>query len=173
MVDAHTMVDELLSRVRELSLDLRPSMLDDLGLLAALKWHYARYTSQTGVKVHFQHGGIEGKRFEPEVETAAYRIVQEALTNVARHAEADRVDIEIGVDLGTIRVQIDDAGVGFDTDYVYSSGTSGGLPGMRERAVALGGQVLVEAQPGAGTHLTVLLPLTGRVERRTGDRIWR
>ncbi len=173
MVDAQTMVDELLSRVRELSLDLRPSMLDDLGLLAALKWHFARYTSQTGVKVHFQHGGIEGKRFEPEVETAAYRIVQEALTNVARHAEADRVDIEIGVDLGTIRVQIDDAGVGFDTDYVYSSGTSGGLPGMRERAVALGGQVLVEAQPGAGTHLTVLLPLTGRVERRTGDRIWR
>jgi PAS domain S-box-containing protein len=173
LMDARKMVDELLSKVRELSLDLRPSMLDDLGLLPALKWHFDRYNAQTGVKVNFQHGGIEGRRLGSELETAAYRIVQEALTNVARHACVDSVDIVIGVERGTMRIQIDDTGVGFDIEHAYSSGTSGGLSGMRERAVALGGQVLLQSQPGAGTHLEVMMPLSGRLERRGEDRIRR
>ena len=76
-----------MGRVRDLSLDLRPIVLDDLGLLHALLWHFERYRQQTGVVAHFSHTGIEGRRFSQEIETAAYRIIQEALTNVARHAQ--------------------------------------------------------------------------------------
>src|SRR5262249_51562660 len=80
--DARRRTDELVGRVRELSLNLRPAMLDDLGLLPALLWHFDRYTTQTGIIVAFKHSGLEGRRFTSEVETAAYRITQEALTNV-------------------------------------------------------------------------------------------
>ena len=79
-----------MARVRKLSLDLRPAMLDDLGLLPALLWHFEHYTAQTQVRVNFKHSGLEKRRFGQEVETAAYRLVQEALTNVARHAGCPR-----------------------------------------------------------------------------------
>ncbi len=81
------LANELIGRVRDLSLELRPSMLDDLGLLAALRWHFARYTAQCKIDVDFKYTGLDDRRFSPEIETAAYRIVQEALTNVARHAQ--------------------------------------------------------------------------------------
>ena len=84
---AQMLAKETTAQVRELSLRLRPSMLDDLGLRPALLWHFNRYSTQTGVKVHFQVTGLDS-RLPAEVETAAYRILQEALTNVARHAES-------------------------------------------------------------------------------------
>lgn len=83
---AKTLVNELMGQVRELSLDLRPAMLDDLGLLPTLLWYFERFTTRTQVAVDYEHTGLD-RRFAPEVETTAYRIVQEALTNVARHAD--------------------------------------------------------------------------------------
>ena len=88
------MIGDLIRQVRDLSLDLRPSMLDDLGLLPALKSYLKRYSSRTGIKAKFNNRGIR-KRFAPAVETAVYRIVQEALTNVARHAGVSEARVSL------------------------------------------------------------------------------
>ena len=158
---ALVLTNELIGRVRDLSLELRPAMLDDLGLLAALRWHFDPYTTQFRIEVDFKHAGLEGRRFEPEIETAAYRIVQEALTNVARHAGVDRVEVAIQADEGALRLHIKDQGNGFAPDSVTASIT-GGLSGMRERAIMLGGQLRIESAPGNGTVLVAELPLTNR-----------
>ncbi|MFQ6101933.1 MAG: PAS domain S-box protein [Anaerolineae bacterium] len=158
--EALGLINELMTRVRELSLDLRPTTLDDLGLLPALRWHFERYTTQTNVRVVFKHAGLEGRRFVPEVETAAYRIVQEALTNVARHAGVSEVTARLWADQDTLGVQIEDQGTGFDVESALAAGTSSGLSGMHERAALLSGQLTVESAPGAGTRLTAEFPLT-------------
>jgi signal transduction histidine kinase len=167
--EAKALVQELISGVRELSLDLRPAMLDDLGLLPALLWHIERYTAQTRVKVAFEHTGLE-TRFSPEAETAAYRIVQEALTNVARHAAVNRATVVLGVTQDMLYLQIQDTGVGFDPQVALASTTSSGLAGMRERATLLRGRLVVESAPGAGTRVTAELPLSDTLERRVDGR---
>jgi len=167
--EAKALVHELISRVRELSLDLRPAMLDDLGLLPALLWHIERYTAQTKVKVTFEHAGLE-RRFSPEAETAAYRIVQEALTNVARHAAVNLATVVLGVTQDMLCLQIQDTGVGFDPQAALASETSSGLAGMRERASLLGGRFTVESAPGAGTRLIAEVPLSDPLERRRDER---
>ena len=95
--EAQPVVTELIRQVREMSLTLRPSMLDDLGLLPTLLWHIERYTAQTGIKVNFEHQGLQ-RTFGPEIGTAAYRIIQEALTNVARYARVSEVNVQISAD---------------------------------------------------------------------------
>ena len=158
LTQARTLVAELTERVSSLSLDLRPAMLDDLGLLPALIWLVERYTAQTGVRVEFTHANIEG-RVAPAVETAAFRIIQEALTNVARHAAVPSVNVRAWRDGRSLSVQVVDGGGGFDFRHAIASGKSTGLSGMRERARALGGELAVESSP-AGTHLTAELPLS-------------
>lgn len=166
---AEELVNDLITRVHELSLGLRPTMLDDLGLLPALLWHFKRYTAQTQVRVVLEQAGLGG-RFAPEVETAAYRIVQEALTNVARHAGVNVVAVRLWTDLGKFGVQVQDCGRGFDPEAALATNTTGGLAGMRERAELLGGSLTVEAAPGVGTRVTVELPLSNSVERRRRER---
>ncbi len=162
--EAQAMVNELMALVRDLSLDLRPAMLDDLGLLPTLLWHFDRYTAQTDVGVTFQHTRLEGRRFRPEVETAAYRIVQEALTNVARHAGVSEVWVRLWSDQETLGVQIEDRGAGFEPEAALAAGATTGLAGMHERAVLLGGQLTVESAPGVGTCVRAELPLGSPVE---------
>jgi PAS domain S-box-containing protein len=157
--DAQTLVQELLERVRELSLDLRPTMLDDLGLVPALLWLFERFTAQTNVEVAFKHAGIELRRFAPKVETAAYRITQEALTNIARHAHASAVTVRLWATPEMLTVQIQDDGVGFDPEAVLADSISTGLSSMRERATLLGGHLEIESSPNAGARLTAELPL--------------
>jgi len=152
-------VNELMGRVRNLSLDLRPAMLDDLGLLHALLWHFDRYTAQTGVRVIFNLNGIEAQRLEPEIEIAAYRIIQEALTNVARYAGVSEVKVNVTADAENLFIQVIDQGKGFLPESALASGSSSGLTGMRERAHLLGGTLMMDAAPGAGTKLTALLPV--------------
>jgi signal transduction histidine kinase len=152
-------VTGLVSRVRDVSLDLRPAMLDDLGVLPALSWLFTRYTAQTGIKVAFKHRALQ-QRFTAEQETAVYRIVQEALTNVARYARVSSVSVDAWADGDTLGVSVTDHGVGFDVGAVLANGVSGGLAGMRERAMLLGGRLTVESNPGAGTRLIVELPLS-------------
>ncbi len=152
------LANELIGRVRDLSLELRPAMLDDLGLLAALRWHFDRYTARTQVAVDFKHRGLEKRRFSRDIETAMYRIVQEALTNIARHAKVDQVAVEIVADKNMLRIAIKDPGIGFDRDSVSARAT-GGLFAMRERAMSLGGHLTLDSSPGAGTLLAAELPL--------------
>jgi signal transduction histidine kinase len=155
--EARALVAELMQKVRDLSLELRPSMLDDLGLLPALLSMFERYRKQTQMHVAFEHRGIEG-RFEPEVETAAYRLVQEALTNAARHAQVGEVRVRVWSDGSALNLQVEDAGAGFDVGAVLSDPSHTGLLGMRERVAVLGGELALESLPGRGTCLTVQLP---------------
>jgi GAF domain-containing protein len=161
--EAHRLVQDLIGRVREMSLTLRPPVLDDFGLVPTLLWHLERYGAQTGVRVRLEHRGLD-RRFPSEIETAAYRIVQEALTNVARHAGVTEATVRAWADAATLHVQVVDGGRGFDTGVVASA--SSGLSGMRERARFLGGRLSVESAPGGGTRLHAELPVTDVVEPR-------
>ena len=160
---AQSLVAELLDRIRALSLDLRPSILDDLGLLPALLGHIERYTSQTKMRVHLEHSGLD-RRFAAETETAVYRIVQEALTNVARHGRVEEVTVRLWATDDVLGVQVEDHGAGFDPETV-SAGRSGGLAGLRERAALLNGHLTVETRPGRGVRLTAEVPLHGSLRR--------
>jgi PAS domain S-box-containing protein len=161
--DLRDAIDDALSRVRELSLDLRPGMLDSLGLLPALLWRFDSYTRQTGIQVEFHHIGLD-RRFAPEVETAAYRIVQEALTNVVRYADVPGVKVQFIASHDALRLYVIDEGPGFDAEKVMASGLSTGLASMRERATLLGGAFLVSSTPGEGTTIEVELPLVPGTE---------
>jgi signal transduction histidine kinase/FixJ family two-component response regulator len=159
--EALTLVSDLMDRVRALSLELRPSMLDDLGLLPTLVWFLNRYSVQTGVRVSFDHQGLEG-RFSSAIETAAYRIVQEALTNVARYAGVAQASVRIWASGETLTVQVQDRGAGFDVAAALQTSRSNGLTGMRERAMLLGGGLTVESAPRQGTQVTAEFPLDPR-----------
>lgn len=156
IAQAQELTADLLARVSALSLELRPPMLDDLGLLPALLWHVNRYQEQNGIEVEFKHGGIEGKRFAPEIETAAYRCVQESLTNVARHARAARVRLEFRRRGEEMEIQIEDDGVGFDPNAALAKNR--GLGGMRERVGLAGGMFEIESEAGKGARMTIRLP---------------
>jgi signal transduction histidine kinase len=155
---ARDLIDDLIGRVRGLSFDLRPADLDQLGLLAALLALFERYTAQTGVLVNFKHGGVE-RRFSSQVETGAYRTVQEALTNAARHAGVAGVSVRVWADADRLNLQIADRGCGFDVETVLKSPRSSGLLGMRERIIMLGGNITVESSPGSGTTIAAELPV--------------
>jgi PAS domain S-box-containing protein len=156
--EARALVDELLETVRQLSFDLRPAALDHMGLVAALLTLFERYTDQTKVMVDFKHH-LPDERFALEVETTAYRIVQEALTNVARHADVKDVTVRAWTTAEVLNVQIEDRGRGFEPEVAVTTLGSGGLVGMAERVKLLNGQLTVEARPRLGTQITAELPL--------------
>jgi signal transduction histidine kinase len=156
--EAVAALDELMQRVRKLSLDLRPQLLDDLGLVPALEWHCQRFGQQSGLRVQFRHSALP-ERLPAALEIGVYRIVQEALTNVARHAAAPEAIVRLWSDGERLRVQVEDRGAGFEPARVLAARASTGLYGMRERASLLGGEFTLESAPGAGTRLTVELPL--------------
>lgn len=166
--EALGMIDETMERVRQLSVSLRPQMLDDLGLLPALGWHFQRFGKQTGIQVQFKHTPLAG-RLPARLETAAFRIVQEALTNAARHSGVKEVAVRLWTDEQQLGLQIEDHGAGFDPGQALAARSSSGLAGMRERAELLGGELTVESSHGAGTRLTVALPLNGHAVHQTDD----
>jgi signal transduction histidine kinase len=155
---ARGIVDELLEKVRGLSFDLRPAALDQLGLLPALLALFERYSDQTGVLVNFKHNGV-AEHYAPEVETTAYRVVQEALTNAARHAGVAGVTVRVWATPALLSLQVEDRGRGFDPEAALATARSSGLAGMRERVLLLDGQLTIESRPGAGTQITAELPL--------------
>ena len=148
---------DLTTRVREMTLTLRPPLLDDLGLGPALVWLTDRYSAQTGIAVALRYHGLAA-RLPAAVETAAYRVVQEALTNVARHAGVQEATVQLLAD-GQLTVLVEDAGRGFDVAATLAQGATQGLTGMRERVALLSGEWGVESTPGAGTRVLVELPL--------------
>jgi PAS domain S-box-containing protein len=159
VAEARSLLEELIGKVRGLALDLRPSVLDHFGLAAALTWFFDRYTAQTGVCVIFRDFVTEERRFSSEIETAAYRIVQEALTNVARHAHAQEATVTLLAEDEFLRIEVEDRGAGFDARDARAS-RSFGLTGMRERAHILRGRFMIHSSSGAGTRVVAELPLT-------------
>ncbi len=162
--EAQSIVMGLMEQVRQISLDLRPAMLDDLGLVPTLLWYFERYSHQTGVHVDFKHTEVD-RRFDPNVETAAYRIIQESLTNIARYAKVDQVQVRLWVEDTVLILRIEDQGVGFDLDPVIAAAASNGLSGMRERAALLGGTLIIESSPGHGTLIITELPIAEEIEK--------
>ncbi|HEY6509620.1 MAG TPA: ATP-binding protein, partial [Vicinamibacterales bacterium] len=148
-----------LRSVRDLSYLLHPSALDDLGLVAALESHLADCGRRYGIAVDFSHDGMDG-RHDEETERALYRIVQEALTNIARHAHARTARVHLSGDAATCRVVIEDDGVGFDVTDAERPGRRRGLGllGIRERVSQLHGTVRIESRDHGGTRIEVEVP---------------
>jgi signal transduction histidine kinase len=151
------LLNDLINKVRDLSMNLRPPMLDSLGLLPALTWQIDRFEKQTGIRVRFQHADLD-RRFGAQVEITAFRIVQEALTNVARHAGVSQANVDVWARPTSLGVRIEDRGRGFDVPAALASRASG-LEGMRERSRLAGGRLIIESAPGRGTDISVELPL--------------
>jgi signal transduction histidine kinase len=159
--ETDALVDTLLDQTHELSLDLHPSILDDLGLVPTLRWYSERFAHRSGIKVKFETDDIEG-RLDSEIETALYRTVQETLTNIAKHAEAQHVTIRLRKRKSSVELTVRDDGKGFDLDKVAHHEAKRhrvGLLGIRERAAAVGGIFRIETNPGRGTKLSIQIPL--------------
>jgi signal transduction histidine kinase len=161
LAETSVLADQTLEQVRELSLDLRPSMLDDLGLVPTLRWYVNRYAQRLKLEVEFEAVDLE-ERLTAEMETVLYRVVQEALTNVARHAQANRVHIHLEHKEFKVHAFVEDDGQGFDLQEVAGREAlerGAGLLGIRERVASLGGRFSLWSRPGQGTRLTIEIPI--------------
>jgi signal transduction histidine kinase len=155
-------VDDLVEQVRSLSLDLRPSMLDDLGLVAALEWYCQRQSRRLAVPITFSAAPFSS-RLSPELETTCFRVVQEGLTNAAKHSQATQVWVTLQQRDSTLQITLRDNGIGFDTvtRHVHSERGSGiGLHGMEERLRLVEGQLDITTTPGHGTEIRARVPMT-------------
>lgn len=157
--EARELASELMQKVRNLSLDLRPAMLDDFGLFPALRWLIERFKAQAGLSVTCRFDVDAKERFDAHVETAAFRIIQEALTNVARHASVQEALITLSAN-DSLQIEVVDQGKGFDmSKRSLAAPDCAGLSGMEERARLLGGSLQVISQPGCGTRILAKIPL--------------
>jgi two-component system sensor histidine kinase UhpB len=149
--------DEARSRIREISSLLRPGLLDDIGICEAIETYVSQFASRTGIPVELvvRCSSID---IPAEATTTLYRIVQEALNNISKYANAKKVSVSLAIEGNQIQLEISDNGVGFDLTQVRTEHTLG-LVGMRERARLLGGDFLLQASPGEGTFISVTLPV--------------
>ncbi|RJP33827.1 MAG: PAS domain S-box protein [Actinobacteria bacterium] len=160
------LVDATIQSVREISTQLRPGVLDDLGLSAALDWQVKRFGELTGLKSVFVSDSDEDI-LDKDLTIALFRIAQEALTNVARHAEASRVEVRLAHEAGGVMLEIKDDGRGIG-EAEAGRWDALGILGMRERAHVFGGEVEVQGSSGAGTIVTVRIPLDAVTPREDG-----
>jgi PAS domain S-box-containing protein len=163
------LVQDTIQNIRRIASDLRPGLLDDLGLVAAMDWYISDWSSRHGIPVRV-HLTKKEQPFSRDVSTALYRILQEALTNTARHALASHVEIRFRMEKDSAMLSIQDDGKGIPQNEIYSP-NSIGLLGMRERTRQIGGRIEIERKPGQGTTVTVHLPLNRiRVEAEDKDK---
>ncbi|MCK5147676.1 PAS domain S-box protein [bacterium] len=158
--DAAEIISKIIDSIHELSLDLRPMMLDDLGLGPTLSWFVKRYEERLQIPIHLEITG-DHKRIIPDISTTLYRITQEALHNVAKYANATRVDISLIIDK-TIHLEIKDDGIGFDADTVFNMNMNTqkmGVIGIREKTVSFHGKFELHTEPEQGTCLKIDIPI--------------
>ncbi|MHB8725500.1 MAG: PAS domain-containing protein [Casimicrobiaceae bacterium] len=156
LVDGLALVDDMLKMIRSRSLDLRPVVLDDLGLVPALKWYCERQAARSGVPIEVAFGPVDLKPV-PQLESACFRIVQEAVTNALRHSGARHLSVVLRRSDGSVTLEVADDGSGFDVAAARERGRKGastGLLSMEERAQLLGGEFSIDSAPGAGTRVT-------------------
>ncbi len=168
VTDAVALVDELIARVRKMSVDLRPPLLDEVGLVPALRAYLESQSALSGVAMDLEEDGRDAgttsssQRLPPDLEIVCFRVAQESVTNVLRHASAQRLRVSIARDGSHVRLAVRDDGRGFDaTSALDSAAAQGhlGVVGMRERVRARGGTFQVVSQPGQGTAVEVELPI--------------
>jgi PAS domain S-box-containing protein len=167
-------VDRALQQVRNLSLDLRPSLLDDLGLVAALRWYVDRVAQRAGLTAEFVVDP-PGIRAAANLETACFRVAQEALTNIVRHAKAKRLHVDLREFEGELHLRVQDDGAGFEVAEARQRAVRGGslgLLGMQERVLLLRGRIDIRSAPGEGSDVRVCFPLAAQpaLERRSKKR---
>jgi len=158
------LIDETIGAVRRISTELRPGILDDLGLVAAVEWATEEFQSRTGTKCRLDLPP-DDLVVDREVATAVFRILQETFTNVARHANATQVNVRLAKESDGLTLEVHDNGTGISEDEA-SADSSLGILGMRERAVLLGGELAIGGAPGEGTTMKVRIP--GRYDKRSG-----
>jgi signal transduction histidine kinase len=159
------LVDGSLQSVKQISARLRPEILSDLGLEAAMDWYLSEFRERTGIKCdsRIQQQAFSGDRICDELCISMFRIFQEALTNIARHSRATEVFVKLNQSDGWIDFQIIDNGVGIDTEVINDT-QSFGLLGIRERVNAFGGNMELTGDPEKGTALKIKLPAVGKAE---------
>ena len=150
------MLDGTVKSVRRISSELRPSLLDDMGLIAAMEWQLNEFEQRSGIKTSLSAPGVE-KQLPDSVKTGLFRIFQESLTNVARHAHAENVRVSLKHSDGKIVLSIEDDGKGFDKKKIAGKRTLGIL-GMKERTLMMGGEYEINSSPGKGTTVLVAIP---------------
>lgn len=162
LVAMETMLDRTVASTRRISTDLRPLMLDDLGLMPAVEWLVEDFSARTGVACELRVSDPEPDLQDPYA-TAVFRILQESLTNVARHAKASRVEVSVQQIDSHIKLHVRDNGQGFSLRDARKP-KSYGLMGLRERAYLLGGEAIIDSRPGEGTNIDVTLPIAREVQ---------
>jgi signal transduction histidine kinase len=150
------LIDSTVQTVRKIATGLRPEMLDDMGLVAAIGWQAKEFQKRTGIRCRVKLPP-ETAKLDIDVSTTAFRIFQEILTNVARHSRATRVDIDLGVTEDQVSLDVHDNGVGIAESDLHGR-KSLGLLGMHERALLFGGEVRISGAPGHGTRVSVVIP---------------
>lgn len=169
VVDAENVANQLLENLRKIIWDLRPSILDDLGLVSAIRWFARTNLEKVGVKVEFSTDS-EILRLPSYLETMLFRMAQEAISNILRHADASKVSIRLCIAEAHLWLEVKDDGRGFDLEQAAETAVDGkrlGLLGMQERAALVGGEVNIESARDFGTCLQVQIPLP--VEALTSD----
>jgi signal transduction histidine kinase len=163
--DSLGILDKILQRVRDLSLDLRPSLLDDLGLVPAVRWYVERQAQRAGLVVAEVEAENVPQDLEPDLSVACFRIVQESITNILRHAKATTIHVALRRMDQHLDLRIKDDGIGMSprgTSATPAGRSTLGLLGMQERAQALGGQITIQSLPNQGTEVHVRIPLPPR-----------
>ncbi|RJO61381.1 MAG: sensor histidine kinase [Dehalococcoidia bacterium] len=161
LTQLRSLVHQTLQAVHNMAIELRPNALDDLGLVAALRKYVADFIAKNGIHVDLQVGEAARRRFPADMETAAYRITQEALANIARHANARNISIVVDFQDSVFTLIVEDDGVGFDLNEASRSSPEHrlGLFGMYERASLVGGRLVIESQPQQGTSIFLEVPI--------------
>lgn len=160
--DSIGVIEHLLDQVRNLSLDLRPPLLDDLGLVAALRWYVIQQSKRAGLQSRFQADPWI-PRLDPAIETACFRVAQEAVTNVIRHAGADNFSVRLFQPQDSLCLEVADDGIGFDPAIAQARAEQGGSLGwigMQERVALVGGRIECVSSTGRGTEVRAHFPLT-------------
>jgi PAS domain S-box-containing protein len=157
--DSLLLLGQVTESIRGVMGELRPPLLDEFGVVAALKWYGARFSSRTGIPVSV-HGEDMHSGLAERVQIALFRIFQEALTNVARHAKAGRIRVTLEEDKKSVRLSIADDGIGFDASDLrrLTARSRWGIFNMRERAEVIGGKLRIESRPGKGTRVAAEVP---------------
>lgn len=158
LTEAGEISESMLQTVRDICSRLRPQVLDDLGLVAGLSVHLKHFGDRTGLAIEFDHGEIDDRQLTPIVQSAVFRVIQEAVTNVARHAQTQQARVSIGMDGDALVFTIEDKGCGFDAETIKSL-PSTGLSSMAERILLVDGVCQIVSSPGKGTAIKSRIPL--------------